>query len=213
MISSGTDQTNDAENKNETVTKEIIRALQIQHEKFSHIWQNKLQSMLQACVEVKLATIDRLIYSEFIFGVDNPTCCNLLTTNTGEAHNQMVLDINLCLAFQMIDHMCGGGREPSVTHRRALQPIEEALMEQIIIEFCTDLARIWAEKWETPQHPLDIRMHRTEYDPRMILEIPLNAQGVCIVFEITIMDIRGVMSLFIPNDTLLSETLYRLCTP
>jgi len=72
-----------------------MKTLQLMHDKLAHRFPVKLSKMLQSVVDVKLAIVDQLYYSEFVFGCDNPSCFNLIRLESSRATGSMVLDIRL----------------------------------------------------------------------------------------------------------------------
>ena len=76
----------------ERVGKEQMRALQTLHEGFSRNFAASLSGLLRSMVDVKLASVDQLTYSEFVFSLENPTCFNVLRAEPPEGN--LILDIN-----------------------------------------------------------------------------------------------------------------------
>src|SRR6185503_15127277 len=62
----------------ERVSKDQMRALEALHEGFGRNFSVALSGYLRTIVEVSVAHIEQLTYSEFIHSLPNPTCFNLL---------------------------------------------------------------------------------------------------------------------------------------
>src|SRR5947207_5288024 len=62
----------------ERVSKDQMRALEALHEGFGRNFGAALSGYLRTIVEVSVATIEQLTYSDFIHSLHNPTCFNLL---------------------------------------------------------------------------------------------------------------------------------------
>ena len=90
----------------ERVGKEQMRALQTLHEGFSRNFSAGLSAMLRSVVEVKLAGVDQLTYSEFVLGRENPTCLNLLSAEP--LAGRLILEINPSILYPIIDRLLGG---------------------------------------------------------------------------------------------------------
>src|SRR5207302_2672516 len=73
----------------ERVSKDQMRALEALHEGFGRNFGAALSGYLRTIVEVNVANIEQLTYSEFIHSLPNPTCFNLLKAEQ--------LDGQLCL--------------------------------------------------------------------------------------------------------------------
>ena len=89
------------EDTTERIGRKQMRILQLMHEKLARMFTVRLCKMLQACVEVKLTSINQLVYSEFVFSCDNPTCFNLIQIKSPHGDGSMVLDINPSICFPM----------------------------------------------------------------------------------------------------------------
>src|SRR5882724_5223948 len=73
----------------ERVSKDQMRALEALHEGFGRNLGAALSGYLRTIIEVTVAHIEQLTYSEFIHSLPNPTCFNLLKPEQ--------LDGQLCL--------------------------------------------------------------------------------------------------------------------
>src|SRR5690606_36915873 len=62
----------------ERVSKDHMRALEALHEGFGRNFGAALSGYLRTIIEVSVANIEQLTYSEFIHSLPNPTCFNLL---------------------------------------------------------------------------------------------------------------------------------------
>src|SRR6201992_610208 len=62
----------------ERVSKDQMRALEALHEGFGRNFGAALSGYLRTIIEVNVAKIEQLTYSEFIHSLPNPTCFNLL---------------------------------------------------------------------------------------------------------------------------------------
>jgi len=181
----------------ERIDKSLMKQLQLMHDQFAHRIAAKISEVLQSIVEIKLTCVEELCYSEFIFGLDNPTCYNLLRVKTTNGEENMFLDISTSTLFLMIEHMLGGGREPTMPYRRRLSNIELRLSQRIIDEILEELNETWKKI-----AVLDFTVAQTESDPRMIQVIEPNDSVVVLCFEVNIVEIRGIITLCVPVDVL-----------
>jgi flagellar motor switch protein FliM len=176
------------------VAKEQMKVLQTMHEGFSRNFAASLSTMLRSQVAVKLTSVDQLAYSEFIFGLDNPTCLNLLRAEPLEGN--LLLDVNPAILYPMIDHLLGGGREPAMTARRPLTEIEQRLVRRISNMFLQELKRAWENVID-----LEFEVIQTESNPQLIQVVPPNEVVVVLCFEVALIAVRGVIALCIPYNT------------
>ncbi len=179
----------------ERVGKEQMRALQTLHEGFSRNFAAGLSAMLRAMVEVKLTSVDQLTYSEFVFSLENPTCFNLL--NAEPLEGNLILDINPSILYPIIDRLLGGGRELGPLARRPLTEIELRLVSRITNLFLGELRRAW-------ENVLDLRLEvvRVESNPQLVQIVPPNEVVVLISFELALGEVRGMMNLCIPYNSI-----------
>jgi flagellar motor switch protein FliM len=179
----------------ERVGKEQMRALHTMHEGFGRNFGAALSAQLRSIVEVKLTSVDQLTYSEFVFSLENPTCFNLLKAEPLEGN--LILDINPSILYPIIDRMLGGGRESGAMTRRPLTEIELRLVSRITDLFLQELRHAWENVFE-----LHLSVVQVESNPQLVQIVPPNEVVVLISFEIAIGELRGMMNLCIPYNSI-----------
>lgn len=179
----------------ERVGKDQMRSLQTLHEGFGRNFGAALSALLRSIVEVKLTSVDQLTYSEFIFSLENPTCMNLLKADPLEGN--LILDINPSILYPIIDRMLGGGKEGGATHRRPLTEIERRLVGRITHLFLDQLKQAWSNVVE-----MQFQVVRIETNPQLAQIVPPNEVVVLVSFELTLGDLRGMMNLCIPYNSI-----------
>jgi flagellar motor switch protein FliM len=179
----------------ERVGKEQMRALQTLHEGFGRNFGAALSALLRSIVEVKLTSVDQLTYSEFVFSLENPSCFNLLRAVPLDGN--LILDINPSILYPIIDRLLGGGRETGPLARRPLTEIELRLVARITGLFLEELRHAW-------ENVLDLKLAvlQVESNPQLVQIVPPNEVVVVISFELTIGDLRGMMNLCIPYNSI-----------
>ncbi|HUQ70227.1 MAG TPA: flagellar motor switch protein FliM, partial [Planctomycetaceae bacterium] len=180
----------------ERVSKEQMRAFQALHEGFSREFGASLSGMLRAIVEVKLISVDQLTYSEFVFSLENPSCFNLLISEGLQGH--LILDLNPSIIFPIVDRLLGGGKEASPDYpSRPLTEIELQLVSRITGQAINALHNAWDNICK-----LGLRVQQVESNPQLVQIVPPNEVIVLISFEITMGEVRGIMNLCIPFNTI-----------
>lgn len=179
----------------ERVGKEQMRALQSLHEGFGRNFGASLSAMLRCIVEVKLTSVDQLTYSEFVFSLENPTCFNLIKAEPLEGN--LILDINPAILYPIIDRLLGGGKELGPIARRPLTEIELRLVARITRLFLEELHQAWENVVD-----LDLKVERVESNPQLVQIVPPNEVVVLISFELTMGDVRGMVNLCIPFNSI-----------
>jgi flagellar motor switch protein FliM len=179
----------------ERVGKEQMRALQSLHEGFGRNFGASLSGLLRSIVEVKLTSVDQLTYSEFVFSLENPTCFNLLKAEPLEGN--LILDINPSILYPIMDRLLGGGRDAGPVTRRPLTEIELRLVSRITGLFLRELAHAWAGVL-----PLKLAVERVESNPQLVQIVPPNEVVVLVSFELTLGELRGMINLCLPFNTI-----------
>jgi len=179
----------------ERVGKEQVNSLQTLHEGFGRNFGAALSTLLRSIVEVKLTSVDQLTYSEFVFSLENPTCFNLLKAAPLEGH--LILDISPTILYPILDRLLGGGKDSSVPTRRPLTEIELRLTGKITGIFLEELRRAWQNVLT-----LELSVVRVESNPQLVQIVPPNEVVVLIGFELTLGDVRGMMNLCIPFNSM-----------
>ncbi len=179
----------------ERVGKEQMRALQTLHEGFGRNLGAALSALLRAIVEVKLTSVDQLTYSEFVFSLENPTCFNLLRAAPLEGN--LILDINPSILYPIIDRLLGGGRENVPPARRPLTEIELRLVSRITGLFLQEMTKAWEAVIQ-----LDLSVEKVESNPQLVQIVPPNEVVVLISFELSIGELRGMMNLCSPFNSI-----------
>ncbi|HLJ11587.1 MAG TPA: flagellar motor switch protein FliM [Planctomycetaceae bacterium] len=180
----------------ERVSKEQMRTFQAVHEGFSREFGAALSGMVRTIVEVKLISVDQLTYSEFVFSLENPTCFNLLKADPLDGH--IILDVNPSIIFPIIDRLLGGGRAPSQNvPRRPLTEIELRLVTRITDLAIAALSNAWGNVCE-----LALKVTQVESNPQLVQIVPPNEVIVLVSFEISMGELRGIMNLCIPFNTI-----------
>lgn len=180
----------------ERVSKEQMRAFQALHDGFSREFGAVLSGMLRSIVEVKLISVDQLTYSEFVFSLENPTCFNLLYSDGLDGH--IILDLNPSIIFPIVDRLLGGGKDsrhgvPS----RSLTEIELRLVSRITNIAIERLEKAWSNICS-----LKLKVLQVESNPQLVQIVPPNEVIVLVSFEITIGEMRGIMNLCVPFNTI-----------
>src|SRR5690349_1322725 len=179
----------------ERVGKDQMRALQSLHEGFGRNFSAALSALLRSIVEVKLTSVDQLTYGEFVFSLENPTCFNLLRAEPLEGN--LILDINPSILYPIIDRLLGGGKDSGPISRRPLTEIELRLVGRLTGLFLQELKHAWEGVL-----PLKLSVDRVESNPQLVQIVPPNEVVVRISFELTLGELRGMINLCIPFNSI-----------
>ena len=125
----------------ERVSKDQMRSLEGIHEGFARNLGASLSGFLRTIVEVRVATIEQLTYSEFIHSLPNPTCFVIL--QDPHLEGQMCLELSPLIAYPIIERLLGGNNSEMFIPQRPLTSIEWRLIQRLISRALDHLSDVW----------------------------------------------------------------------
>src|SRR5579862_6681236 len=179
----------------ERVSKDQMRALEALHEGFSRNFGAALSGYLRTIVEISVANIEQLTFSEFIHALPNPTCFNLLSAKPLDG--QMCLEISPLIIYPIIDRLLGGSNADLFIPQRPLTQIEWRLVKRMTDRALATLSEAWGNVT-----PVAFELTETESNPQLVQIVPPNEVVVVIGFEIKMGNRAGTMSLCIPFNVI-----------
>jgi flagellar motor switch protein FliM len=177
------------------VGNDQLRVLRSLHEKLGRNFATALSGLLRSIVGVKVASVEQRTYSEFVCGLENPTCFNLLRAEPLDGN--LILDMDPSILFPIIDRLLGGGTEPGPIVRRPLTEIELRLVSRVTSLFLEEMRRAWANFVE-----LTLSVERVECDPQLVQVVPADEVVALVRFELTLQEVRGQMNLCLPFSSI-----------
>ena len=179
----------------ERVSKDQLRTLEAIHDGFARNLGASLSGLLRTIIEIRIASIEQLTYSEFIRSLPNPTNFNLLD---GEGlDGQLCLEISPLIVFPIIDRLLGGNSSELFVPQRPVTAIEQRLVNKLIDKALGHLSESW-----TNLIPVKFQLSSTESNPQLVQIVPPNEITIIIVFEIKLGNRTGNMSLCIPFNVI-----------
>ena len=179
----------------ERVSKDQMRALETLHESFSRNLGATLSGYLRTIVEVKVANIEQMTFSEFTHSLPNPTCFNLLSCKPLDGN--ICLEISPLIIYPVIDRLLGGSNADLFIPQRPLTAIELRLVGKILDRAEDALVDSWKNVV-----PIDFKLQQTESNPALIQIVPPNEVVVVVGFEMKLGTRAGTMSLCIPYNVI-----------
>ena len=179
----------------ERVSKDQMRALEALHEGFGRNFGAALSGYLRTIIEVSVAHIEQLTYSEFIHSLPNPTCFNLLKAE--QLDGQLCLEISPLIIYPIIDRLLGGSNADLFIPQRPLTQIEQRLVQRITDRATHHLSEAWSNLT-----PVTFSVQDFESNPRLVQIVPPNETVVVIGFELKMGNRTGTMSLCIPYNVI-----------
>ena len=176
----------------ERVSKDQLRSLESLHEVFARNFGAALSGYLRTIVDVKLASVEQLTYSEFIMSLPNPTCFNLVSAQPLEG--EMIIEINPSITFTVIERLLGAtGRATATPPERSLTDIEMILVKNVTDRAMAQLHATWSNI-----KTIDFKIAKTESNPQLMQIVAPNEPVVLISFEVSIGEVTGMINFCIP---------------
>jgi flagellar motor switch protein FliM len=179
----------------ERVSKDQMRALEGLHEGFGRNFGAALSGYLRTIIEVSVAHIEQLTYSEFIHSLPNPTCFNLLKAD--QLDGQLCLEISPLIIYPVIDRLLGGSNADLFIPQRPLTQIEQRLVQRITDRATQHLSEAWSNLT-----PVKFTVEEFESNPQLVQIVPPNETVVVVGFELKMGNRAGTMSLCIPYNVI-----------
>jgi len=179
----------------ERVSKDQMRALEALHEGFGRNLGAALSGYLRTIIEVSVAHIEQLTYSEFIHSLPNPTCFNLLKAD--QLDGQLCLEISPLIIYPIIDRLLGGSNADLFIPQRPLTQIEQRLVSRITDRATHHLSEAWSNLT-----PVKFSVEEFESNPQLVQIVPPNETVVVVGFELKMGNRAGTMSLCIPYNVI-----------
>jgi flagellar motor switch protein FliM len=179
----------------ERVSKDQMRALEALHEGFGRNFGAALSGYLRTIIEVSVAHIEQLTYSEFIHSLPNPTCFNLLKAE--QLDGQLCLEISPLIIYPIIDRLLGGSNADLFIPQRPLTQIEQRLVQRITDRATQHLSEAWSNLT-----PITFTVNDFESNPQLVQIVPPNETVVVVGFELKMGNRAGTMSLCIPYNVI-----------
>ncbi len=179
----------------ERVSKDQMRALEALHEGFGRNFGAALSGYLRTIIEVSVANIEQLTYSEFIHSLPNPTCFNLLKAE--QLDGQLCLEVSPLIIYPIIDRLLGGSNADLFVPQRPLTQIEQRLVQRITDRATHHLSEAWSNIT-----PATFKVEDFESNPQLVQIVPPNETVVVVGFELKMGNRAGTMSLCIPYNVI-----------
>ncbi len=179
----------------ERVSKDQMRALENLHDGFARNFGALLSGFLRTIMEVKVANIEQMTFSEFTHSLPNPTCFNLLSCDPLDGN--MCMEISPLIIYPVIDRLLGGSNADLFIPQRPLTAIEQRLVNKITDRAMKALQEAWANVLR-----LTFNLEDTESNPQLVQIVPPNEVVVVVGFELKMGGRAGTMSLCIPYNVI-----------
>lgn len=171
---------------------EVLAALRERHEVFAADLAARLSGLLRLPVQLTLASQERMTYGEFVSGLENPTCLNLIAAEP--LSGRLLLELGATAVIPLVDRLLGGTGTPSrIVPRRPLTEIELRLLSRATDLACAALREAWSDLFE-----LEPRVTQVAGQSR---QLPFIAAGDLLLlasFDLLAGEAAGILNLCLP---------------
>jgi flagellar motor switch protein FliM len=186
-------------------SKEQIRVMQIIHETFARGLALALTGRFKVPCRVCVASVDQMIYEEFIRSISVPTTIAAISV-ANPLSRQIVIEIDPEITFTLINRAFGGD-EYDTRIQHELTRLEKVVMKDFI--FLT--VGCMKQGWEHIVPDFKAEVRHVDTDPQFINAAHPNDMTVLITLEVRIGDVEGMININYPQECL-SGVMERLST-
>ncbi|MCL5025289.1 MAG: flagellar motor switch protein FliM [Chloroflexi bacterium] len=175
-------------------SKEHLRAIQTIHESFAHGTASSLSSYLRTGVQLQLSSVEQAVYEEYIEQLSNPTVLAIVSADPLPGH--MIIEMNMGLAFALIDRLLGGtGLVPQKL--REVTDVELILLQTLIKSLLASLRESWLQI-----HRVNLKLDEMVFNPEIVHSALPADVGVLLLFELRMKETSNIISIFTPYTML-----------
>jgi len=172
------------------LSKEQVRSLYLLHDLFAHSLSSSLPLFLRAVSEVNLISVEQQSYGDYLRGLSDPT--TIFTVAADTLRGVFAVELNLSIAFPVIDRMLGGeGQE--LSEPRPATDLELRVLEGFITVIAENYREIWKSVVE-----FETEIVGRETRPQLLQIVAPNEIVATVVYQIQIGDSKGLMSICLP---------------
>ncbi len=174
------------------ISKSQLRALHLVHENFVRNLASGLSAYLRSYVVLNLVSLSQISYSEFLEGLESPTC--LAYIGMAPYEGTAVLELDTTLMFSLIELLLGSkGRSPTTVQRK-ITDIEKNLIQTLLRVMLRDLS----EAWKTVAD-ISFKVQSLASEPQLMHVLSPTEAVVVIAIEMRVGTFSGLMNLAIPS--------------
>lgn len=172
------------------ISKEQLRSVSQLHELFARNLTHSLGAYLRLAFEVNLVSAEQLNYGEFLQRI--PEVTYLVSMALRPMGISAAIEIDLPLAFPIIDVLLGGPGRPEATVREVTE-IEEQILESVVKIIGRELQTTWLPVLEV-QFSFESRLRQADISRLM----PPSEKILSLSFEIRMPESRGMLNIALP---------------
>ena len=172
------------------ISKEQLRSVGILHEAFARSLTHSLGAYLRVAFEVNLVSAEQLSYGEFLQRI--PEVTYLVSLILRPMNVLAAIEIDLPLAFPIIDLLLGGPGKPEAAVREITE-IEEEILDSVVKVIGRELESTWHSVLDV-EFAFDQRLRQADISRLM----PLNEKVLSLSFEVRMPEAHGMLNVAFP---------------
>lgn len=171
------------------LTKEQIRSITSLHEAVCRNLSHSLGAYLRVLFEATVVSVEQLTYAEFLGRI--PDVTYLCSLNVAPMHTLAILQLDLQIAFPLIDILLGGQGQAAAELREATE-IEKELLEGIVNLISRELDSAWSA------NGINIAFDERQLPGSVQRLYPPLEKTLVVSFEMKLSQARGMLNLAFP---------------
>ncbi len=171
-------------------SKEQLRALQMIFIAFARNAGSALGAFLRAPVEIRLSSIEQVIMEDYLAELPSPTLINIVSL--APLPDQVVVELNLPVAYVMLDRLLGGPGKAGVVRE---EPTE--IEYSVFLNLADHLLASFSSAWDNIIK-LSPRVEDVVLTPQIVESVLPTGVAILGVWEIRLPTYSGTMTMCIP---------------
>lgn len=188
------------------ISSEQMRAIGTVNDLFARNLMHTVGAWLRTEFRVDLASAEQMPYSEYVDRIPEKAYVSSVRLEPLGAPG--MLEVELALASPIVDLLLGGTGKAE--QERPLTDIEELIMVSVLQMIVKELNVAW-----TPVG-LTMQFERRESSAQVARMMPAGEKTLCVCFEVTMPEARGVINLCLPSvvlNTILRQLIAETSRP
>jgi flagellar motor switch protein FliM len=177
-------------------SKEHLRALRIIHESFARGLASALASYLRSTIQIRLTMVEQATYDEYIRSLPTPTVMYVVSPHP--LPGNAVIELNLPVARVILDRLLGGSGSAQSASAEMTE-IEMALLKTVGGLLMNNLRDAWSNVVA-----MEPTMQEPTLSPEFVQGTLPTETTVMLVFEISLFQTTGTLSVCLPHPVLQS---------
>jgi flagellar motor switch protein FliM len=173
---------------------EFENVLKTYQEDFALRVATELTKWVNSDVDVAIHRISRPTYGEFVFGLDHPTCFEIIDSEP--LNSPIVMELHPEFIYPLLDRLMGGGSLPTPTTHRTMTDFEKRIVATVTTKFLDCLSDAWPIDF-------DAKLTQIESNPKLARCAHPLETVIATEFRVAVGNTRGTIRIAISESSLL----------